>query len=225
MFLKDQFLIFILFINDFPINDAKYDTIIYADDIVISFPINIKNPNNITHHINIELNNIYNWISKSDLILNTSKTYFTVFKNISNKINIKSFKFTLNNSPIAYKKNIKYLGIIFDTNLYFKSHINYLIPKLYKVKSTINFLRHTYKINRKTLINYYNALFYFKINYCNSIWASNYKTNVKKIQTLQNLTIRTIYNYSYDEHINYNKLKLLDIKKLNTLRILTYIIF
>ena len=82
-------LLFILFINAFPINDAKYDTIIYVDDIVISFPINIKNLKNITHHINTEINNIYDWISKNDLILNTSKTYFTIFRNINTTINIK----------------------------------------------------------------------------------------------------------------------------------------
>ena len=172
--------------------------------------------------LNDTFNNIYNWITKNDLIVNTSKTYFTVFRNINSKINRKSFKFTLNNSPIAYKDNIKYLGIMFDTNLNFKSHINYLITKLYKVKSTINFLKHTYKINSNTLLNYSNALFYSQINYCNSIWASNYKTNVKKIQTLQNLTRRTIYNYSYDKRIKYNELKLLDIKKINTLHILIY---
>ena len=115
-------LLFTLFINDFQINDPKYDTIIYADNILISFPLNIENLNNIIHHINTELNNIYNWISKNDLILNTAKTYFTIFKNINTKINRKSFKFTLNKSLIAYKGNIKYLGIMFDTNLNFKSH-------------------------------------------------------------------------------------------------------
>ena len=71
----------------------------------------------------------------------------------------------------------------------------------------------TYKLNIHTLLKYYNTLFYSQINYFNSVWTNNYKSNIKKVQTIQNLSIRTIYNYPYDKHINYNKLKLLDIKK------------
>ena len=36
-------LLFILFINDFLINNNKYDTLIYADDILIPFPITNNN--------------------------------------------------------------------------------------------------------------------------------------------------------------------------------------
>ena len=174
-------LLFIIIINDFPINDEKYDNIIYVDDIVISFPIKIKSSNNTTHHhINTELNNIYNWISKNDLIVNTSKTYITLFRNINPYI--KGHKFTLNNSPIAYKDNIKYLDIKYDTNLNFKSYMSYLISKLCKVKSTINFLKHTFNVNSNTFLNYYNALFYSEINSCNIIWASSYKAKSKQFK-------------------------------------------
>ena len=41
-------------------------------------------------------------------------------------------------------------------------------------------------------------------------------------RTSENLTTRTIYNYPYDKHIHYNELKLLYMKKINTLHILIY---
>ena len=45
-------LLFILFINDFPISNNKYDTLIYADDILIYFPITNDNYEQITNNIN-----------------------------------------------------------------------------------------------------------------------------------------------------------------------------
>ena len=44
-------LLFILFINDFPINNNKYDTLIYADDILIYFPITNDNYEQINNDI------------------------------------------------------------------------------------------------------------------------------------------------------------------------------
>ena len=131
-------LLFILFINDFPINNNKYDTLIYADDILISFPITNDNYEQINNDIdnelnsiNNELNSINNWFKSNYLMVNTNKTYYIVFKNINNNFNINNLNFVLDNDPITYKIGFKYLGIIFDNNLSFK-HIGYLVNKLYK---------------------------------------------------------------------------------------------
>ena len=130
--------------------------------------------------------------------------------------------FVLANNPIIYKITFKYLGIIFDSNLSFKHHIDYLVNKLYKIKSKIYFLKKTYKLNTKTLLNLYYSLFYPHINYCNTVWACNYKSNIQKIQTLQNLTIRTTFNYPFDKHINYKDLEILNVNNINILHTLIF---
>ena len=155
-------------------------------------------------------------------MVNTNKTYYTVFKNITTNFNINNLNFVLDNNPITYKITFKYLGIIFDNNLSFKHHIDYLVNKLYKIKSKIYFLKKTYKLNTKTLLCLYYSLFYPHINYCNTVWACNYKSNIKKIQTLQNLTTRTIFNYPFDKHINYKDLEILNIININILHILIF---
>ena len=119
--------------------------------------------------------------------------------------------FVSDNNPIAYKITFKYLGIIFDNNLSFRHHIDYLVNKPYKIKSKIYFLKKTFKLNTKILLTLYFSLFYPNINYSNTVWACNYKSNIQKIQTLQNLTIRTIFNYPFDKHINYKDLEILNI--------------
>ena len=136
------------------------------------------------------------WLIQIKLIILFSKTLILI--SIKNKLN-----FVIDNNLITYKTTFKYLDIIFDNNLSLKHHIGYLVNKLYKITSKIYFLKKTYKLNTKTLLNLYHSLFYPHINYCNTVWACNYKSNIKKIQTLQNLTIRTIFNYPFDKHINY----------------------
>ena len=61
--------LFILFINDFPINNNKYDILIYADDILISFPTTNDNYEEINNDINNELNSINNWFKINYLML------------------------------------------------------------------------------------------------------------------------------------------------------------
>ena len=103
-------------------------------------------------------------------------------RNITTNFNTNNLNFVLDNNPITYKITFKYLGIIFDNNLSFKYHIDYLVNKLYKIKSKIYFFKKTYKLNTKTLLNLYFSLFYQHINYWNTIWACNYKSNRKKFK-------------------------------------------
>ena len=58
-------LLFISFINNLPINNNKYDTLIYADDILISFPFTNDNYEQINNDINNELNSINNWFKSN----------------------------------------------------------------------------------------------------------------------------------------------------------------
>ena len=64
-------------------------------------------------------------------MVNTNKTYYDVFKNINTNSNINNLNFVADNNPITYKITFNYLGIIFDSNLSFKHHIDYLVKKLY----------------------------------------------------------------------------------------------
>ena len=68
-------LLFLIYINDFPLN-TSYNTIMYADDISISFPFNSKNIDYaaINNTINYNVNNIVKYFKHNELIVNTAKT-------------------------------------------------------------------------------------------------------------------------------------------------------
>ena len=78
------------------------------------------------------------------------------------------------------------------------------------------------KINIKSLILLYNALFHSRVSYCCSSWGSNYKSVVHKIIVLQNKVLKCIYKLPQRTNINFiykrhNILKIVDLVKKYTL--------
>ena len=103
-------LLFLLYINDIP-NRVNCTLCLFADDTCIlmgALSINI-----LENQLKEELNNICNWISANNLMLNSKKSQILIILP-----NIKSSNVVLNiQSPAGEIKTIykaKYLGIIFD---------------------------------------------------------------------------------------------------------------
>ena len=68
--------------------------------------------------------------------------------------------------------NFLVLGII-DNKLSWKPYITLLASNLSRIVAVFYKLRN--KINIKSLILLYNALFHSRLSYCCSSWGSNYK--------------------------------------------------
>ena len=79
-----------------------------------------------------ELKSLYEWLCANRLSLNVVKTEFLLFRNNLSKN--ENFKFTLrlNNKTLYESHHVKYLGIIIDNKLNWKSHINELTKTLGK---------------------------------------------------------------------------------------------
>ena len=121
---------------------------------------------------------------------------------------------TLNNVNIETPKVTKYLGILIDDNLSFKSHIHYLESKLSRSVGVISRLR--YFLPSSTLINLYYSLIHSHLLYGLPVWASTYKTYLTKIRVLQNKAISIISETTYKERISpyYYKLQILKLDDL-----------
>ena len=109
---------------------------------------------------------------------------------------------TLNYVNIEISKGTKYLGILIDDNLSFKSHIHYLESKLSRSVGVISKLR--FFLPSSALINLYYSLIHSHLLYGLPVWASTYKTYSTKIRVLQNKAISIISETPYKERvINY----------------------
>ena len=81
--------------------------------------------------MNKELMKLYEWLCINRLSLNISKTNFVVF-HAKNKPK-SPVTILINNKAIDEVEEVKYLGIIIDSKMTFKNHINELKKKDFKI--------------------------------------------------------------------------------------------
>ena len=96
------------------------------------------------------------------------------------------------------KTFVKYLGVLIDSNLSWKSHVDYISLKISKTIGIISQLRHF--IPSPILLDIYRVLIYPYISYGLVVWGQTSKTNLKKILILQKQALRLIYFASNREH-------------------------
>ena len=137
-------LLFIIYLNDIPtLKSIENQTIIYADDIVVSNQGSIET---VGKNHDAALAAVAIWLHKNKLTINTTKTKHMVFGKGSNQ---KQLETTSNQAEIEQTSLFRYLGLIIDDQLKFKDHINYVKEKLLKFCSI--FLRITpYFYKKKT---------------------------------------------------------------------------
>jgi ribonuclease HI len=103
------------------------------------------------------------WCNKWGFILSKEKTIAVIFthKRIDGKTNL-----FIDKSPIAWNKEVKFLGVIFDERLTWASHINYITERCKKRLNLMRCLSGTsWGANKKCLLMIYKALVRSVIDY------------------------------------------------------------
>ena len=127
------------------------------------------------------------------LSLNVSKSSLLLF-NIRNKNNNVKLNVNINDIKINQVTNLKFLGIIIDEKLDWKSQINYVSTKLSRAIGILNKVK--FKLNLKSLVLVYNSFFYSQLTYCCNIWDNTFFSNLNKICILQKRALKIINNDS-----------------------------
>lgn len=93
---------------------------------------------------------------------------------------------------------IKYLGLIIDSNLSWKSHVNYTKTKLIKYSRMFYMMRTM--CNPEILRMLYFAFVNSKLEYGLAVWGGTYLTTLKPLIVLQKSYMRSILNRPRLEH-------------------------
>ena len=116
------------------------------------------------------LDTISKWTKQWGFQLSTSKTVAIVFKKSHTKY--KNIKLYINNQKLPQEKQVKFLGIIFDQNLYWNDQINNLIANCNRDLNIIRILSNTrWGSNKEMLHILYKALIKSKLPYCREAWS------------------------------------------------------
>ena len=100
---------------------------LFADDTNLF--LNSPNILNLETNLNVELEKVSQWLYANKLSLNIEKTSFVVFhspqRRIAHKLNL-----SISNTSVNSDNQVKYLGLIFDSNLNWKPYLHELSKKV-----------------------------------------------------------------------------------------------
>ena len=158
----------------------------------------------------IEVSCLKYWFNSNKIQINSQKSFILP---ISPKLNVPSLNLNLpyENSKINSSQICKYLGVLLDDKLNFKPHILQLETKLAKAVGSLSLskLRHILPLSALRLLYY--SLIHSHLLYALPIWGSTFPAYFKKLQCLQNKSIRIIFNILPKTSVSpyYYKLKIL----------------
>jgi hypothetical protein len=143
-------LLFLIYINDLGTVSKLLTSILFADDSnLFAEGAHLQNLQNL---VNSEMPNLISWLRANRLSLNIKKTHIMVFGKIPDSSKRK-VEVEIDGYKLDVVDNTKFLGLVLDNSLNWKSHISYITQKLAK---SIGILSQARKVfDRKTLIQLY----------------------------------------------------------------------
>jgi exonuclease III len=211
--------LFLFYINDLPNVSSILSSILFADDTTLSS--RNSNYGNLIVQTNHELENFYRWTLNNRLSVNVDKTFSLLFTNRSHDVN-NELKVYLNGIGIDFALNTKFLGVILDSSLTFKNHIDHVCNKvsrqigiLYKLRSYVP---------EKVMRDLYYSLVHPYLIYCNLVWGGTSSSHLNKLFLLQKKIIRIITGEGYLSHTDplFRRTNILKLDDLHTFQLAVY---
>ena len=178
-------LLFLIYINDFPLVCNQMTTYLYADDTSIF--IEGSDEREVQNTINTLMPKIEDWFAANQLSLNTDKTYYQIY---TNKKTRAAISLNLVGVNIKRVKSVKYLVVFIDEDLKWHTHLSKLYTVLCRNVGIIN--RARYFLHSSHLLLLYNSLILSHINYCCLLFCNTYSSHIHEIEKLQKRAVRLI---------------------------------
>ena len=175
-------LLFLLYINDLPEATSLFVKL-YADDTFLC--AQNSNIQVLESEVNIEINKVCRWLRANKLSLNISNSKFMI---LTKKRNIMPIALNINNIALEQCDSYKYLGVVFDKDLNWKSHIEYICDKITRSVGALASLRH--RTNLSVLREIYYALINSYARYGIIAWGNASESALHPLNVLLNKAIR-----------------------------------
>jgi len=120
-------LLFLIYLNDRPQTlNVLADPVLFADDTIMI--VKLTEPWEFLHSIQRNIINADRWFKSNSLLLNMDKTHLLQFYTKIGQI--MDLEVRYENKQITAVNNIKFFGLLIDSSLSWKQHIDSIIPKL-----------------------------------------------------------------------------------------------
>ena len=182
-------LLFIVFINDLPLNIPNGDIDMYADDSTIT--TSAKTVNQINGNLNEVLDKVSNWCNKNKMIPNTNKTKCMLIASWQKRLHLpqnEDLCVLLNGIPLENITSKPLLGVTINHNLSWEDHINSTVSKINKNIALLRRIKRYLPLQTRKL--FFNAHILPHMDYCSIVWSGS--PHVKKITLAQKRAARVI---------------------------------
>ncbi len=195
-------LLFLIFINDIT-HKIKYSRVLlYADDLKLFRQISEVDDRK---YLQLDLDALVEWSKANNLPFNVEKCFSITY---TRKVLPVRTEYTIDNCILQQVSENKDLGVILDSKLSFKNHINYMVKKSrsmlgFLMRNSVNFT------NVQNIQTLYYSLVRSHLEYASVVWNPRTAEATKSIENVQKRFLRYLYYkqfgyYSYD--IKYQEL-------------------
>ena len=180
-------LLFLLYINDLCGILTNSKPYLYADDTVM-----VSNASNLLmahSQLQNDLNNVANWCKGNKLSINIKKTKGMLVGTRSMVKKVCTLpKLQIQDEPIDYVFQYKYLGITLDEILSFRAHLVNTIKLVAHKIQILSKIR--CNIIEEAAIKIYKSMILPYLDYGDIFFINSNSKQIKKLQTLQNRALR-----------------------------------
>ena len=166
--------------------DPGVECSLYVDDFVIMY----RSPtiNAIQRKLQYTINRLEKWTLQNGFTNSEKKTLAMQFcpdKKCMDPV------LKLDNDPIQFVKETKFLGLIWDTRLTYEPHIKYLKARCQKSLNILKVLSRTeWDADQSALVKLYRSLVRSKLDYGCLVYGSASKTALAKLDPVHNQGLR-----------------------------------
>lgn len=172
-------LLFSLFINDLCEQLEDCGVLLYADDMKLYKKINGPGDSDILQR---ELDKVVKWCEVNMMALNADKCESITFKRASSSAVLSNY--CIGGHTLKRVSVVKDLGVLLDTRLTFKPHIDHVISK---AKSTLYFVKVLSKDFQCPYVTkrLYESLVRSTVEYCSIVWAPHLDGDINRLESIQ----------------------------------------
>ena len=179
-------LLFSLYINDLPSVCSDVDCLMYADDTVLF--VHGRSKDVVAAKLTQAMTRVTTWLQESCLQLNVSKTlgmFFSKANSVSDNPDI-----YVAGEKLQIVSQFKYLGLLIDSQLSFKGHIERVSKKV--KMSLANFRSIRNDMSAEAAKIFLHSMIFSHFSYCITSWSQASQSAKQPLQTLYKQAIKVL---------------------------------
>ena len=180
----------------------------YADDLQLYYPMKPRDANENIPLVNEDLERISEYCHRSALRLNEGKCYYMF---VGSRPAIKSINeipltnISINNKPIKRVEHVRNLGLTYDEILSWRKHVNLCVSRAMSNFICISRFKRFLSLEAKMMLC--ESMVLSQFNFCDAVYLNIDIYLQNKIQKIQNMCLRFIFDTKKYSGNNYDQLR------------------